>query len=94
MAIAKGKTNETYLFGGEMELRNIDIAHKICEILDVIKPKSAGESYKSQIKFVQDRAGHDFRYAISNKKSFTELGFKPSKSFDERLKETIEFFIK
>ncbi len=94
MAIAKGKTNETYLFGGEMELRNIDIAHKICEILDIIKPKSAGESYKSQIKFVQDRAGHDFRYAISNKKSFTELGFKPSKSFDERLKETIEFFIK
>jgi len=94
MAIAKGKTNETYLFGGEMELRNIDIAHKICEILDVIKPKSAGESYKSQIKFVQDRAGHDFRYAISNKKTFTELGFKPSKSFDERLKETIEFFIK
>jgi dTDP-glucose 4,6-dehydratase len=94
MAIAKGKTNETYLFGGEMELRNIDIAHKICEILDIIKPKSAGESYKSQIKFVQDRAGHDFRYAISNKKSFTELGFKPSKSFEERLKETIEFFIK
>lgn len=94
MAIASGKTNETYLFGGEMELRNIDIAHKICEILDVIKPKSAGESYKSQIKFVQDRAGHDFRYAISNKKSFTELGFKPSKSFDERLKETVEFFIK
>ena len=94
MAIAKGKTNETYLFGGEMELRNIDIAHKICEILDIIKPKSAGESYKSQIKFVQDRAGHDFRYAISNKKSFTELGFKPSKSFEERLKETVEFFIK
>jgi len=94
MAIASGKTNETYLFGGEMELRNIDIAHKICEILDVIKPKSSGESYKSQIKFVQDRAGHDFRYAISNKKSFTELGFKPSKSFDERLKETVEFFIK
>jgi dTDP-glucose 4,6-dehydratase len=94
MAIASGKTNETYLFGGEMELRNIDIAHKICEILDVIKPKSSGESYKSQIKFVQDRAGHDFRYAISNKKSFTELGFKLSKSFDERLKETVEFFIK
>jgi len=94
MAIASGKTNETYLFGGEMELRNIDIAHKICEILDVIKPKSSGESYKSQIKFVQDRAGHDFRYAICNKKSFTELGFKPSKSFDERLKETVEFFIK
>jgi len=93
LALLSGKTDETYLFGGEKELQNLEIAHKICEILDNIKPKSDGTSYKSQIKFVQDRAGHDFRYAISNKKSFKELGFKPSKSFDERLHETIEFFI-
>ena len=93
LALTSGKTDETYLFGGEKELCNIEIAHKICEILDSIKPKSDGTSYKSKIKFVQDRAGHDFRYAISNKKSFKELGFKPSKSFDERLRETIEFFI-
>lgn len=94
MALTNGKTDQTYLFGGEKELRNLEIAYKICEILDNIKPKSDGTSYKSQIKFVQDRAGHDFRYAISNKKSFQELGFKPSKSFEERLRETIEFFIK
>ena len=93
LALVSGKSDETYLFGGEKELRNLEIAHKICEILDEIKPKTDGTSYKSQIKFVQDRAGHDFRYAISNKKSFKELGFKPSKSFDERLQETIEFFI-
>ena len=94
LALVSGKSDETYLFGGEKELRNLEIAHKICEILDEIKPKADGTSYKSQIKFVQDRAGHDFRYAISNKKSFQELGFKPSKSFEERLRETIEFFIK
>ena len=94
LALVSGKSDETYLFGGEKELRNLEIAHKICEILDEIKPKADGTSYKSQIKFVQDRAGHDFRYAISNKKSFQELGFKPSKSFDDRLRETIEFFIK
>lgn len=94
LALTSGKTDQTYLFGGEKELRNLEIAHKICEILDSIKPKADGTSYKSQIKFVQDRAGHDFRYAISNKKSFQELGFKPSKSFEERLRETIEFFIK
>jgi dTDP-glucose 4,6-dehydratase len=93
LALLSGKNDETYLFGGEKELRNLEIAHKFCEILDEIKPKTDGTSYKSQIKFVQDRAGHDFRYAISNKKSFKELGFKPSKSFDERLQETIEFFI-
>ncbi len=94
LALVSGKSGETYLFGGEKELRNLEIAHKICEILDEIKPKTDDTSYKSQIKFVQDRAGHDFRYAISNKKSFQELGFKPSKSFDDRLRETIEFFIK
>ncbi len=94
LALTSGKTDQTYLFGGEKELRNLEIAHKICEILDSIKPKADGTSYNSQIKFVQDRAGHDFRYAISNKKSFQELGFKPSKSFEERLRETIEFFIK
>lgn len=94
LALMSGKSDETYLFGGEKELRNLEIANKICGILDEIKPKADGTSYKSQIKFVQDRAGHDFRYAISNKKSFKELGFKPSKSFDERLRETIEFFIK
>ena len=93
LALVSGKSDETYLFGGEKELRNLEIAHKICEILDEIKPKADGTSYKSQIKFVQDRAGHDFRYAISNKKSFQELGFKPSKSFDDRLRETVEFFI-
>lgn len=93
LALVSGKSDETYLFGGEKELQNIEIAHKICEILDSFKPKTDGTSYKSQIKFVQDRAGHDFRYAISNKKSFKELGFKPSKSFDERLRETVEFFI-
>jgi dTDP-glucose 4,6-dehydratase len=94
LALVSGKSDETYLFGGEKELRNLEIAHKICEILDEIKPKTDGTSYKSQIKFVQDRAGHDFRYAISNKKSFEQLGFKPSKSFDDRLRETVEFFIK
>jgi len=93
LALNEGKVNETYLFGGEKELRNIEIAHKICEILDNIKPKNSGESYKSQIKFVQDRAGHDFRYAISNEKSFRELGFKPSKTFEQRLEETIKFYI-
>ncbi len=94
LALKNGKIDETYLFGGEKELQNIEIAHKICEILDDYKPRVDGQSYKSQIKFVQDRAGHDFRYAISNDKSFRQLGFKPSKTFEERLKETIEFYCK
>ena len=89
LALVKGQVGETYLFGGENEIRNIEIAEMICGILDEISPKKDGTSYKTQIKFVTDRLGHDFRYAIDNKKSFAELGFKPSKSFQERLRETV-----
>ena len=89
LALNNGKVSETYLFGGENEIRNIEIAEMICAILDEIKPKKESESYKGQIKFVTDRLGHDFRYAIDNKKSYQKLGFKPSKSFSQRLRETV-----
>ncbi len=93
-ALNQGKVGQTYCFGGDAEKTNIEIAHKICEILDEVKPKNNGESYKSQIKFVQDRLGHDKRYAIENNKVEKELGFKISKPFDERLKETVSWFVK
>ena len=93
LALNKGQAGQTYLFGGNNEIRNIDIAHKICHILDKIKPRIDKISYTTQIKFVEDRLGHDFRYAINNAKSNRDLGFKPSKSFDEALKETIEFYL-
>ena len=93
LALNHGKTNKIYLFGGENELKNIEIANKICEIMDKIYPKIDKTSYKNQIKFVADRQGHDFRYAIDNSNSYSELGFKPSKSFEERIIETIKFFI-
>ncbi len=93
LALTKGKIGETYLFGGENEIRNIEIANLICEILDEKKPKIDKASYKTQIKFVKDRLGHDFRYAISNLKSNKELDFKVSKSFEERLYETIDYYL-
>jgi dTDP-glucose 4,6-dehydratase len=93
LALNKGQIGATYLFGGECELTNIVIAQQICDILDNIKPRRDGKSYRQQITFVQDRAGHDFRYAISNAYSFANLGFKPSKSFNERLIETINHYI-
>ena len=92
-ALHQGKVGQTYCFGGDAEKTNIEIAHKICEILDEIKPKPNGESYASQIKFVQDRLGHDKRYAINNAKVERELNFRVSKDFDERLKETVIWFV-
>ncbi|HLD77276.1 MAG TPA: dTDP-glucose 4,6-dehydratase [Rickettsiales bacterium] len=89
LALNKGKVGESYCFGGEFEITNIEIAHKICEILDALKPRKDGISYKNQIKFVEDRKGHDYRYAISNDKAYKELGFKVSKNFAERLRQVV-----
>lgn len=92
LALIKGKIGGTYCFGGENEIRNIEIVNLICEILDRIRPKQDHKSYKEQVSFVTDRAGHDYRYAIDNNKAHLELGFKVSKTFEERLEETIRSF--
>lgn len=93
MALSQGIVGQTYCFGGECEKENIDLAQEICQILDQVKPRADGVSYTKQIKFVTDRAGHDKRYAISNDKVEREFGFKPSKSFSQRLKETVLWYL-
>ncbi len=93
MALQKGVVGETYCFGGECEKENIDVAKEICQILDQVKPRADGQSYTSQIQFVTDRMGHDKRYAISNSKVEREFGFRPSKAFNERLKETVLWYL-
>jgi dTDP-glucose 4,6-dehydratase len=89
----KGKAGETYLLGGNNEFTNIEIATKICGILDRLLPKSNG-SYTEQITFVKDRKGHDFRYAIDASKSKMELGWSPKESFDSGLMQTVIWYLK
>lgn len=93
LALTKGKIGETYCLGGECEMRNVEIVDLICKILDELKPKPNGDSYKDQIKYVEDRQGHDYRYAISNVKSKKELGFEVSKSFEDNLRGVIKGFL-
>lgn len=93
LALQKGKIGETYCFGGDAEIENIQIVKMICEILDQTKPRADGKSYKEQISFVTDRLGHDLRYAIDDNKAKNELGFSLSKNFEERLKETVNWYI-
>jgi dTDP-glucose 4,6-dehydratase len=93
LAADKGVIGESYCFGGDAERQNIDIANKICEILDSLKPRADGVSYKTQISFVQDRAGHDFRYAIDSSKAKKELGFKLLGDFESKLKTTINWYL-
>ena len=88
----KGEIGETYCIGGDNGRNNLDIVNKIIAIID--KKNSNKISSKSLIKFVDDRKGHDYRYAIDSSKLKNELGWKPSVSFDEGLNKTVNWYLK
>lgn len=92
LVFKNGLVGETYNIGGRNERNNLYIAQTICEILD--KKKSKEESYKSQISFVTDRPGHDFRYAIDATKLETNLGWKADENFESGILKTIEWYLK
>lgn len=87
-----GKSGETYNIGGNNERNNLYIANRICSILDKIHPKLT--SYKEQITFVEDRAGHDFRYAIDASKITKELAWKASENFESGIEKTVQWYLK
>lgn len=89
----KGKAGETYNIGGRNEKNNIFIANYICEILDNKKPLPEDKSYKELITFVQDRAGHDRRYAIDATKIEEELGWKAAENFETGIIKTIDWYL-
>lgn len=93
LAYHNGVSGETYNIGGKNERDNNYIANKVCEILDDLKPKEVG-SYKEQIQFVEDRAGHDRRYAIDASKIEEELGWSAVESFETGIVKTIEWYLK
>ena len=87
-----GMNNETYNIGGNNEIKNIDIVNTICDILDELRPSKKG-SYKKLIEYVQDRPGHDYRYAIDSSKIQTELNWKPKETFFSGIRKTIQWYI-
>lgn len=94
LAFDKGKPGETYNVGGNNEKTNIEICESICKILDQKRPKKNGESYQSQISYVKDRPGHDFRYAIDASKISSELGWLPEENFESGILKTIDWYLK
>ena len=87
-----GKKGETYNIGGRNERTNLQIVDRICTILDQQVPKET--SYKELITFVEDRAGHDRRYAIDASKLENELGWKADENFDSGIVKTIEWYLR
>lgn len=93
LAYQNGRSGETYNIGGRNERNNLYIANKICELLDQKKTRENGTSYKDQIAFVKDRAGHDFRYAIDATKIEDELGWKADENFETGIEKTIDWYL-
>jgi dTDP-glucose 4,6-dehydratase len=88
-----GRLGETYNIGGWNEKPNIEIVHSICTLLDELRPKVGGKSYREQITYVTDRPGHDRRYAIDATKISQELGWKPAETFDSGIRKTVAWYL-
>lgn len=86
LVLQKSKPGETYCIGGlTQDLNNLEVVGKVLEIMD---------KDESQLEFVKDRPGHDRRYAVDWTKAKTELGYAPKASFDEHLREMVEWYQK
>ncbi|MEQ1525881.1 MAG: dTDP-glucose 4,6-dehydratase [Gallionella sp.] len=91
--LAKGRLGEVYNVGGWNEKANLDIVHIVCALLDELRPKADGKSYREQITFVTDRPGHDRRYAIDAQKIERELGWKPVETFETGIRKTVQWYL-
>lgn len=88
-----GQLGETYNVGGWNEKPNIDIVHLVCRLLDELRPRADGQSYSTQIAHVQDRPGHDRRYAIDARKLERELGWMPAETFETGIRKTVQWYL-
>jgi len=88
----RGRSGEVYNVGGRSEKKNIEVVETVCAILDELRPRSAGR-HADQIAFVKDRPGHDRRYAIDSSKIETEIGWRPSVTFESGLRQTVQWYL-
>tara|TARA_B100000427_G_C15498676_1_gene591027 strand:- start:49 stop:1128 length:1080 start_codon:yes stop_codon:yes gene_type:complete len=91
--LIKGEVGQTYNIGANNPCTNISIVEYICKILDKLKPRVDGSSYNTLINFVDDRPGHDNRYAIDSSKIERELGWTSKYSFEESMQKTIQWYM-
>lgn len=92
--LSKGEPGNSYNIGGDNEKTNIEVVDTLCSILDRENPRSDMKGYSNQITFVQDRQGHDFRYAVDATKIRNQLGWEPKVKFEDGIKETVNWYLK
>jgi dTDP-glucose 4,6-dehydratase len=93
LALAKGRSGETYNIGGKNEMKNIDVVRQIIAIIHEINPELRTKSPDDALEFVKDRPGHDHRYAINAHKIESELGWAPQESFETGLRKTVQWYL-
>jgi dTDP-glucose 4,6-dehydratase len=93
LALERGRIGATYCFGANEEHRNIDLVRKICRLVDELLPNAAARPHERLISFVEDRPGHDFRYAIDSSRARRELAWDPRERMDGALRRTVEWYL-
>ncbi len=88
-----GTPGGTWNIGGHNEVRNLEVVHTLCDLLDRMQPRLDGKGYRSQITFVADRPGHDRRYAIDAGKIRRDLGWVPQETFSTGLERTVRWYL-
>jgi dTDP-glucose 4,6-dehydratase len=88
-----GRLGEVYNIGGNNEKANLDVVHTLCAALDAKRPRADGKSYREQITYVKDRAGHDRRYAVDASKIKRELGWTPVETFETGIAKTVQWYL-
>ncbi|HZR58775.1 MAG TPA: dTDP-glucose 4,6-dehydratase [Terriglobales bacterium] len=91
--LGDGRVGETYNIGGWNEKKNIEIVHTICSVLDELRPSDPVVPHRKLITYVQDRPGHDRRYAIDAHKIESELSWKPKETFETGIRKTIDWYL-
>ena len=91
--LERGRVGESYAIGGGNEMRNLEVVRAICRLVDELRPDAEIGPRETLIRFVEDRPGHDFRYAIDATKIRTELGWTPRHSFETGLRGTVRWYL-
>ena len=91
--VCRGRLGRTYNVGGASEQANLEVVHRICDLVDDLRPRPDHRSRRDLVTFVADRPGHDLRYAIDASRISDELGWRPAHTFETGLRETVAWYL-